>query len=285
MLYFCADDYGIAKESNIRIKECIEKGTLNKVSVLPNGDLSGLKEHILSANVTATLHLNLVEGYALSDAKDVNLLVTDSGQFKYSFIGLFLLSISSKRKILEKQLYKEIKAQIDFWKSQVGADTPLFIDSHQHTHMIPLIFKTLMKVIKQEELNVRYLRIPSEPVIPYLLAPSLYFTYGLSGIIKQWLLKFFNLINKKSFKKSKIKTAYFIGLMFSGKVTVEKIEKVLPHYLKIANKRGSDIEITLHPGFLEEQEDSISGTRSGFKKFYYSPWRKKEYDTAMNFRY
>ena len=37
MVYFCSDDYGISKEYNRCIEECLEKGVLNKVSVMPNG--------------------------------------------------------------------------------------------------------------------------------------------------------------------------------------------------------------------------------------------------------
>ena len=47
MIYFCADDYGVSKNSNSRIEKCIESGVLNKVSVIPNGEISDLKEHLL----------------------------------------------------------------------------------------------------------------------------------------------------------------------------------------------------------------------------------------------
>ncbi|MBQ5590411.1 MAG: ChbG/HpnK family deacetylase, partial [Clostridia bacterium] len=116
MIYFCADDYGISRSSNTRIEECLKKGVLNKISVLPNGDLSDFNERLLSENIKLSLHLNLVEGCPLSKKEDVSLLVTDKGFFKYSFIGLFFLSIFGNRNLFKKQIYNELKMQIDFWK-------------------------------------------------------------------------------------------------------------------------------------------------------------------------
>ena len=183
-----------------------------------------------------------------------------------------------------KNMNKEIKEQIVFWKKNMG-ENPLWIDSHQYTHMIPLIFKTLMQVIKDEGVDAQYLRIPNEPVTPYLLTPSVYTECSFIGLTKQWLLKFFTLINKKQFEKSNINTACFMGVMFSGKVTCKRIKKVLPRYLKIAKKQGRDIEIALHPGYLEAGESLMDGCRADFKKFYLSKGRKIEYDTLMNFKF
>ena len=55
MIYFCADDYGISRSSNTRIEECLKKGVLNKISVLPNGDLSDFNERLLSENIKLSL--------------------------------------------------------------------------------------------------------------------------------------------------------------------------------------------------------------------------------------
>ena len=280
MIYFCADDYGISRSSNARIEECFKNGVLNKISVLPNGDVSYFNERLLGENVKLSLHLNLIEGYPLSKKEDVSLLVTDKGFFKYSFIGLFFLSIFGNRSLLEKQIYNELKMQIDFWKKKMGEKTPILIDSHQHTHMIPLIFKTLMRVIREEEVLVEYIRIPDEPILPYIKSPSLYLKYSPVGLVKQWLLKFLNLVNRKELKKANIKSASFMGILFSGQLTEDKINKLLPHY----KKQNENIEIAFHPGYLEREEPLIDGFRPGFKKFYYSKWRREEYNTLINFR-
>ena len=71
-----------------------------------------------------------------------------------------------------------------------------------------------------------------------------------------------------------------MGIMFSGQLTEDKINKLLPHY----KKQNENIEIAFHPGYLEREEPLIDGCRPGFKKFYYSKWRREEYNTLINFR-
>ena len=281
MIYFCADDYGVSKQCNSRIENCLKNSVLNKVSILVNGEIADFKNHLQKDEVKLSLHLNLVEGYPISDKSDVDLLITKQGNFKYSFIGLFLLSLFKKKK-LKKQLYTEIKNQINLWQTYMG-DIPILIDSHQHTHMIPLVFKTLMQVIKDQNVLVENLRFPAEPIMPYLLAPSLYFYYISTGSIKQCLLNVLAIVNAKELKKAKVSFGYFMGVMLSGKMTEKKIKKLLPRYLRIAKKHNRDIEITLHPGYLKDGEHLIKGCRKSFEKFYFSAWRKKEYDALMNF--
>jgi len=285
MIYFCADDYGISTCGNSRIENCLRNGVLNKVSVLPNGEISDFKQRLSGNNTTLSLHINLVEGRPLSGPNDIDLLISDNGYFKYSFIGLFFLSISNKRKEFEKQVYTEIQSQIKFWKKAMGETLSVSIDSHQHTHMIPLIFKTLMRVIEDEGLNVQSIRIPAEPISPYVFTPSLYFEYNPIGLIKQWLLKTFALVNRRELKKSKIQSAYFMGILLSGKLNEARIRKLLPHYLKLAKKHNKNIEIGFHPGYIKSGERSIDGSRQDFSKFYFSPWRNIEYNTLLNFKF
>ena len=285
MIYFCADDYGISEGANSRIENCLENGVLNKISVLPNGKVLDFKKRLSDKDAILSLHINLVEGRPLSNPDDVDLLVSESGYFKYSFIGLFFLSISNKRKEFEKQVYTEIQSQIKFWKTAMGENISVSIDSHQHTHMIPLIFKTLMCAIKDEGLNVQSIRIPAEPISPYVFTPSLYFEYNPIGLIKQWLLKTFALVNRRELKKSKIQSAYFMGILFSGKLNEARIRKLLPHYLKLANKYNKNIEIGFHPGYVKSGEKLLDGSRQDFRKFYFSPWRNIEHETLINFKF
>ena len=284
MIYFCADDYGISEESNLRIEKCLSHGILNKISVLPNGEIADFSQKLLKIDAKISLHINLVEGYPLSERQDIPLLVSDCGNFKHSFIGLLLLSYSNKRKQLEEQLYREMRSQLCFWKKQMGEKEPTFIDSHQHTHMIPLVFKTLLRVIKDEEIAVEYLRIPEEPILPYLFTPSLYFTYSVTGTLKQWLLKVLAIVNRRRMRTGDLMSAYFMGAMFSGKLTEKRIKKLLPHYIKLAKKHGRDIEIAFHPGYLKPGEKLLEGHRVSFERFYNSPWRHKEFQTVIKMK-
>ena len=188
MIYISADDYGLCDVSTSHIQQCVDKGALNKVSVFPNFskfDFSNMKKN---EDFKLSLHLNLVEGKGLSDADDINLLAYKNGSFRHTFSGILMLNMFQK-KLLETQSYIEIRSQVLYWKSILPKDMPFCIDSHQHIHMIPAVFKALIRVLKDENINLDYLRIPAEPILPYIKTPSLYFTYSAVNIVKQLLLK------------------------------------------------------------------------------------------------
>ena len=269
MIYFCADDYGLNDISSMHIKQCVDEGALNKVSVFPNFENVG----DLSENIRLSLHLNLVEGKCMANEGEIDLLADKDGNFKHTFGGLLKLNLFHGKK-LEAQVYREIKAQVMAWKNM--ADIPFCVDSHQHTHMIPAVFNALLKVLDDEKISLEYMRIPREPILPYIKTPSLYFTYSPINIAKQWLLNFLWLINKQ--KRKDIPTAYFFGILFSGKMDEKRVSKILPKYIKMAEKNGRDVEVLFHPGYTDKCKDTV------FNKFYLSENRKTEFDSVMKLK-
>ena len=151
MIYFCADDYGLCDMSSMHIQQCIDEGILNKVSVFPNFDPVDLHKILKNKNIRISLHLNLVEGKCMAKADEINMIADKNGNFKHTFGGLLKLNLFQGKK-LEAQLYKEIKTQVLFWKSILPKDAPFLIDSHQHTHMIPAVFKALTNVLEEEKI-------------------------------------------------------------------------------------------------------------------------------------
>lgn len=278
MIYVCADDYGMSRQTCGRIADCVKNGALNKISIFPNSPMADIKEYIPGDGVTYGAHINLVEGRPVSDPKDVFLLTDSRGYFKYSFSGLLALSLSPERKEFKRQIYTEIKNQLIRWKEIVPTDAAV-IDSHQHTHMIPAVFECMMRVIKNENIGVRYIRIPSEPIMPYLRAAELYGTYRPVNIAKQWILKFFAMVNGGVLKKSGIKSALFMGVMFSGNMDEQRVPRIFEEYKKLAEKKKCDIEILFHPGYVNRGEPVMDGKKTGFNKFYYSKYRRTEFDT------
>ena len=281
MIYFCADDYGLDDISSMHIKECIDAGALNKVSVFPNFDKIELHKLLENKNIYVSLHLNLVEGKCIANRDKLNLIADENGCFRHTFGGLFKLNLL-KPKELENQAYKEIRAQVLLWKSILPDNASFYIDSHQHIHMIPSVFNALVRVLKDENINLRYIRIPAEPIMPYLKMPSLYHTYSAVNIIKQWLLNFLWLVNKKHSKEYNIPISYFFGILFSGKMTEKRVNKVLPEYIKLAERDGCDIEVLFHPGYMNKPLTDKDSKNIMFEKFYLSENRKTEFDSVMN---
>ena len=280
MVYICADDYGLHPVSSSHIQECIDKGALNRVSVFPNYDPVDLNQIRNNRDIRIALHLNLVEGKCMANSCEIGLIADQNGYFKHSFIGLFKLGLLH-RKELENQLYKEIRAQVLYWKSILPDDVPFCVDSHQHTHMIPAVFNTLLRVLHDEKIEVKHMRIPAEPLSPFLKAPSLYFTYRPVNIIKQWLLKFLWQMNKKNIRKENIPTSYFCGILFSGKMDAHRVSKILSGYLKMAEKSGKDVELLFHPGYLDTDTGDFRKTNIAFSEFYLSENRKTEFDSVL----
>ena len=280
MIYICADDYGLCQSVSSGIQQCIEAGAINKVSVFPNFDAVDLQKIRNGKDIRLSLHLNLVEGKCMASAEEIPLLADKAGNFENTFIGLLGRSLLYGKKF-EAQVYKEIKAQILFWKSILPANVPFCIDSHQHTHMIPSVFRALIKVLGDEKIKPEYVRIPAEPILPYIKTPSLYFTYSIVNIIKQWLLGSLWLFNKKRAKKNEIPTSYFFGILFSGKMDEKRVKKILPEYIKTAEKAGGDIEVLFHPGYMDKKTAGFKDKNIVFEKFYMSENRKTEFNSVM----
>ena len=280
MIYFCADDYGLCNEASENIQKCIDNGVINKVRIFPNFDKVDLSKIANKKDIRISLHLNLVEGKCMADADEIDLIADKNGNFKHTFGGLFKLNLLYAKK-LEAQVYREIKAQVLYWKSILPKDLPFCVDSHQHTHLIPAVFRALNKVLDDEKIKIAYMRIPAEPIMPYIKTPSLYFTYKPINIIKQWLLKCLWMINRREAKKYNIATAHFCGILFSGKMDIKRVNEILPKYKEYAQKDGMDIEVLFHPGYLDKGKGLNNCKNIVFKNFYLSLNRKTEFDSVM----
>lgn len=275
-IYIHADDYGMTPVTCQRIQDCWKHGCLNSVSIMPNGCLKSCSELGKIAELPCAIHLNLVEGKALTPAEKINLLVRPDGYMKHSFSDLLLLSLSPKRKKLEEQLYLEMKAQIFKAMQLLSIDGPIMLDSHQHTHMIPLVFKTILRIVEEEQIPVQYMRIPAEPITPFLLEPSLYHTYRPVNLIKNGVLNFLWLFERKKFQMTGIRSALFCGIIFSGNMDANRVMKVFPHFYKKAKKLGCDLEFLFHPGYTELGEKFMDPYKEAFHQFYLSEGRKAE---------
>lgn len=274
-----ADDYGMTAQCNARIQTCWEHGCVNAVSVMVNGNEPLMPE---DSRVPVALHLNLVEGKTLSPAEQVPLLVRENGYLKHAFFGLLILSLSPMRRQLEQQLYLEIKAQLAQFQRLFPNEPELLLDSHQHTHMIPLVFSTLLRVIRDLGLRVSYMRIPAEPIGPFLREPSLYLTYRPANLVKNVVLNFLWCFDKKEFRESGISTSIFCGILFSGEMDERRLTRIFPHFWHLAEKRGMDLEFLFHPGAILPGEPFLDPDKTGFCDFYRSPGRQMDGETVRS---
>ena len=280
--YLHADDYAMNFPSSNRIFHCFSEGYLQGISIMPNGCLSDIIPALESKNLKLRIHLNLVEGKALAPKNQLDLLVDERGYFRHSFIGLLLLSLSPKRKRLKQQASLEFSYQIAHVMALTHSSC-LGLDSHQHVHMIPLLFHSLEQAVTESGLTVESLRIPAEPLFPFLRYISLYPTYQFSNIIKNILLNFLFLFIRKDIQHMTDNTpSVFMGILFSGHMDEKRILAVLPDFIKIAQRRHTSLELLFHPGSILPGEPSLDPKKKSFLHFYKSSGRQVDAATLLS---
>ena len=142
--------------------------------------------------------------------------------------------------------------------------------------MIPLVFRTLLQVLADHHLPVEHLRIPAEPLSPFVGCPRLWGSYSAVNAVKQAVLNGCWLLDRPAFRRSGIPTALFCGILFSGHMDADRVRAVLPQYLRLAQKRGQPVELLFHPGGVEPGGPFFDPQKTDFHPFYLSEGRAVE---------
>lgn len=277
---FHSDDYGISVGSSQYILSCCDEGVLSSVAIMPNSPAFSpccqmLEPYIRDGRLVLSVHLNLVEGKALCAPDELPLLTDQEGYFRQSFAKLFLLTLSPRRHRLKEEIRRELTRQI-LKIQEAFPDAKLALDSHQHFHMIPLVFDTVLEIIQELSLPVRYVRLSSEPLLPFLVTPSVWRQIRPINIIKNILLNLFSLWDAPRLKRQGLSTNLFWGLIFSGNMNLSVVEKLLPRFQAIASRRGMPLEILSHPCPVTDIEECLDKKKKGFVSFYFSRGRYEE---------
>lgn len=282
-LHLHADDYGLSPHTSGQILECCQKGQLDGISVLPNfscfdEDMEKLLEAMpgLPHKLEVSVHLNLMEGPCLAERSKVPDLADDKGYLNRSWGSFFLASFLPGRRKLQKQLEAEISAQIKKVTEGLHLEGPLYIDGHQHTQMIPVVFDALCAVIQREGYQVQYIRNSVEPLMPFIKQPGLWKTFRPVNLVKNLILHVCAFYAEPRMKKMGCAPMYLWGLMMSGHMDRERVEKILPDMKKAAACSGRQLEILFHPGGLLESEIKEEYSSADALKFYLSAGRNAE---------
>lgn len=273
-----ADDYGLFPTQSHRILDCHRNGNLNGISVMPNSphlrecmsDMYGFSEE-----VAVTVHLNLIEGKSLTKAP---LLTDEPGNLNSSFGTLLLRSFLPCRNRYRQQLKQELRAQIQAVHKFFPENQPVRLDGHAHYHMIPVVFDAMMDVIREDQLNVSYIRIPREHWGIYLPCLGKLQDFSPINLVKVLIL---NLLAFRAEKKygdflKKLEHKVFMGVFLSGRMYYENVIHLLPGAIALAEKKGMNLEILGHPGGVFEPEDLAEITAAEDKAFLNNSLRNRE---------
>ncbi len=287
-----ADDYAYSIHTSMDILDCIRQGKLDSFSIICNTDYFEASMELLYQAIPSldflpliSVHLSIPEGES------------DDDLFPMSWGSLFLASYMPKRKKVKAALKKELKHQIDKTQEVIdrciqiakenGVETSqqgIRLDSHIHTHLIPVVWDALTEVIDEEDYKIEYIRNPKEPLLPFLKDGSLISGYGIANIVKNRILMLYSGKVDKYCERYKLAKMYMWGLTMSGHMDYERIKKLYPAMSVKAEKDGRVLELLFHPGQALREEYSREMNRNYFNDANTSLNRTIEKDAVMRIR-
>ncbi len=301
MADYHGDDYALSMNNSIRMMQLIEAGRLDSISILPNMssydkcmDYLIQKWDSLRVKPLISVHLNIIDGYSLAGITDSMFTYRASAEgdykyiFKTSWAKLLIYSyIPFVRTGIRTELKKEFILQIGRvydnlqggTNSESAEDIGLRLDSHLHTHMIPVVFDAMMDAVGELELTdkLNYVRVSKEPIKPFRKIRG---TYPKANLVKNLLLNILSVRAERILDKAGVTHGLLWGLIMSGRMDRERMQLILPDMLKYSSDKGMTLEILCHPGIVltKEQFEEIGPDD---KEAVYSPNRDIEYDAAM----
>ena len=286
-IWFHADDFGVTAEQSRRILSCYQNGVLNSISVLPNTPALRESLGILDqadpdgTQIRRVLHLNFVEGKPLAGAGNVPELVDNTGYFNKSFIQFFQWNYTT-RGVRRRELIRQIKSEI---AAQLQAVTSVCdykitaIDSHQHYHMIPIVFDSLMEVLSEKGLGcnaIHQIRIPVDPTAPLKSSAKLRRKIPKINWVKWFILRLYAERNKKILHSRGMEAPVFFGMFYTCEMKREVVETLLPAYKSYADNNKQSLELMFHPGGLTGCKDLLDVRSKELADFYMSDNRCDE---------
>ena len=288
-IYYHADDLGQSLFQSQPFLDCHNDGVLNSLAVMTNSPRAKecyelVRTLVDEGEIRPTVHLNFVEGPALSEADEVSDLVDERGYFSLGFIKAVLMGFSfgKKKEIYKAEFKSEIKKQIEMGLSIFKGDKdelPLWgIDSHLHYHMIPIIWKSVCEVIKEEGYKPSWIRISKDPVFPVLTTPSVWKKIPFINVIKWMILKIIG-PTRKNVEKMGVNVPVFWGMFSTLRMEKDIVSKLHAKYEKVAKNKGCDLELMFHPGYSVDRNETLDPTRDDLWEANSSEFRLKEQET------
>lgn len=298
-----ADDYALTVHTSEDILDCIKEGKLDSISIVVN--MSCFKEcmELLFEAIPGlpflpcmSIHLDFIEGNSLAGAEEIPLLTKRTDKLSgVSWGDLFLFSYHPmKYTEAKRQLKKEIKAQIEAGRQEIShcmelaqkAGIPctqqgIRLDSHQHAHMIPIVWKALTEVIEEEKYRVEYIRNSKEVLWPFIADVSLWKTYRPINFVKNRLLSFYSHKADRYAGRHDMPKMYMWGLVMSGRMDYDRIVRLYPAMKAKAEKENRVLEFCIHPGLSFPEEITEEIGEKAAEDFYLRSDRQIEKRTVM----
>jgi len=283
---FHADDFAVSLSASQDISRLGEKGAIDSISIIPNMSAFAQSVSLLKSfppEVKRSIHLNFMEGRSCLPREKVSELVDEEGCFKISWGSLLLSCFKrSKRVTLKTQLAEEIVAQVEKCIATGVVDSKaLRLDSHQHTHMIPLVQEALFEAIdrlEEQGRKVVFVRNTQDLLSIYFGTKGGLKEFSFANMLKCLILNWFSIALRRRLKERKLPIGYLCGVFYSGHMDDERLKKVLPAFEKLAIKKKCKVEVLFHPGSVKKEEILPEFNKPGFVAFHLSKNRHIEFN-------
>jgi chitin disaccharide deacetylase len=263
-----ADDLGLLYAFNEGIRQAYQHGVLTSTCLRANGyAYDHAVQEILPAcrGLGLGVHLCLNEAGPLAARGRIPALLDGRGHLRSGFTWLMKLARSPEGL---RQVEYEFRAQIE---KVLGDGLAVdHLNSHQHVHMIPGIFRLTCRLAR--EYGIPCVRLARE--LHYAPAGLRKRMQPLvnSNYIKHLLLNRFALINEAAARRNRILTTdYFVGVIYTAHMNLNTIL----HGLR-ATPYGS-VEILLHPAVGPDPRDRRCPVHS-LSRYIAAPQRAAELD-------
>lgn len=223
-----ADDFGLTPGICDGIVDAFKNGIVRSTSLMANGNAFDYAINLVKENpdLGIGVHITLVGETPCSPSHHIPTLIDSSGKLRNNYFAFgfhYLLGQISLKEI-------EMECELQISKISHAGIKITHIDSHQHLHMFPGIFKVIVKLAIKYD--IKYIRIPNENSLN----------------VKSLILKLLTFINTRTLKLSKLKSSEsFFGLKYSGHLSKKNV-------LKYISNCGSGItELMAHPGHIDQE--------------------------------
>lgn len=191
------------------------------------------------------VHLSLTGTNPVLSKREVRTLLNASGAFEddiQRFLSRYLLGNVNK-----KEIYGEFRAQIE---KATNSDIKLsHLDSHQHVHMLPGIFKIVVSLSK--EYGIPFIRVSNIPINGYFFLCK----GALSRKLVQLLFNLASIYYKRILRKEKIDACkHSFGFLESGRLNNVDLQKIM------ASLQEGQSELISHPGEVNAALEQLIGS-------------------------
>lgn len=206
-----ADDFGFTHDVNAGIVHAHRQGVLTATTLMANG--AAFDDAVRLARETPSLdigcHLVLVQGVSLSTGKPLP-----------KKLSLLFRALANK----QLDVHAELRSQIE--RILAAGLRPTHLDSHKHTHIVPAIFRSVVKLAN--EFGIPYVRLPLDEMVRLARTPVALAARYYRGFARDHNVRM---------------TDHFLGFRLTGSLTEQTFAAAL------SRLPSGTTEFMCHPGF------------------------------------